>query len=273
MEPCELAELKKKARQIRVMTLEAIGGFGRGHVGGTMSIVEVLTALYYRHMNVDPSNPRRKDRDRLVLSKGHAGPVLYSVLADKGYFPKDWLCTLNREGTHLPCHVDMNLTPGVDMSSGSLGQGLSVAVGMALGYRLDGLKNTIYCIISDGETDEGQIWEAAMAAAHYGLTNLIAFTDDNKLSASGYTREVMNLGDLGAKWEAFGWFVQPTNGHDLVAIDVAIERAKKEGQRPSMIILDTVKAKGVRGLEGIVQSHFRQFDRQAAQEAIAGLEE
>ena len=271
MEPCELAELREKARQIRVMTLEAIGTYGTGHVGGSMSVVEVLAVLYYRHMNVDPSNPRRNDRDRLVLSKGHAAVALYSVLADKGYFPKEWLCTLNRDGSRLGTHADMKLTPGVDMSTGSLGQGLSVAVGMALGCRLDGLKNTIYCIISDGETDEGQIWEAAMAAAHYGLGNLIAFTDDNKLSAVGYTREVMNLGDLAAKWEAFGWFVQPTGGHDLVAIDAAIEMARREVRKPSMIILDTVKAKGVRGLEGVPECHHPRFDRQAAQVAIAHL--
>lgn len=272
MKEPELEQLVKKAKEIRKLTIDSIGYLGVGHIGGAMSVVEVLTLLYYKHMNVDPANPRKRDRDQLVLSKGHAGPALYSILADKGFFPIEWLHTLNRGGTHLPSHCDRNKTPGVDMTTGSLGQGLSAAIGIALGNRLDGIDSTVYCIIGDGESNEGQIWEAAMAASQFGVSNLIAFTDYNKMQIDGYMHEIMNIEDITAKWVAFGWFVQRVNGHDFAQMDMAIERAKAEKYRPSMIVLDTIKGKGAFFAEGKLASHNMPFDYATAQEAIARLD-
>ncbi|HET7839476.1 MAG TPA: transketolase [Rectinemataceae bacterium] len=267
-----IAELEKRAREIRVLTIDAIGFLGVGHIGGAMSIVEALTILYYRHMDVDPAKPRRPDRDQLVLSKGHAGPALYSTLATKGFFPREWLHSLNVGGTNLPSHCDRNRTPGIDMTTGSLGQGLSSACGIALGNRLNGVCSKVYCIIGDGESDEGQNWEAAMFAAHYRLDNLIAFTDCNKLQIDGATNEVMGLGSLRSKWEAFGWRAEEVDGHDFAAMDGAIERAKAATGQPSMIILHTVKAKGFAPSEGQAASHNQTFSHEEALKAIAALE-
>ena len=272
MDQQEIDRLNAKATEIRKLTLDSIGYLGVGHVGGSMSVVEVLTVLYYRHMDVDPEDPRKRDRDQLVLSKGHAGPALYSVLADKGFFPKEWLHTLNQGGTCLPSHCDRNQTPGIDMTTGSLGQGLSAAVGIALGNRLDGIDSTVYSIIGDGESNEGQIWEAGMSAAQYCLDNLIAFTDYNKMQIDGYMCDVMDIEDLTSKWAAFGWFVQRVDGHDVAAIDQAIERAKAEPHRPSMIVLDTVKGKGAFFAEGKLSSHNMRVDYETALEAIARLD-
>jgi transketolase len=269
----ELDHLRLKAREIRKLTIDAIGHLGVGHIGGALSIIEALVLLYYRHMNVSPEAPRRGDRDRLVLSKGHAGPALYSVLADKGFFPREWLHTLNHGGTRLPSHCDRRRTPGIDMSTGSLGQGLSAAVGIALANRLDGRANKVYAILGDGECNEGQVWEAAMAAAHYGLNHLIAFTDFNKMQIDGLVEDVMKLEDLAAKWEAFGWAVQRVDGHDLAALDRAIALAKAEPSRPSMIVMDTVKGKGAHFAENRLDNHNMKFDEATAQEAIRRLDE
>jgi transketolase len=271
MKETELKTLEAKAREIRQQTIEAIGFLGVGHIGGALSVVEVLTILYYRYMEVSPSDPGKKDRDRLVLSKGHAGPALYSVLADRGFFPQEWLHTLNRGGTRLPSHCDMHRTPGIDMTTGSLGQGLSAAIGMALGNRLDGINRYIYLIIGDGESHEGQIWEGAMAAAHYKLNKLIAFTDNNRMGIDGYTRQTMNLEDLAAKWRAFGWFVQRVDGHRFEPMAAAIERAQGELHRPSMIVLDTVKGKGAFFAEGDTGNHNMQVDYSTALEACRRL--
>jgi transketolase len=269
----ELAELKRTANRIRVLTIDAIAHLGVGHIGGALSIADVLVLLYCRHMDADPLDPARPGRDRLVLSKGHAGPVLYSMLADRGFFPAEWLHTLNQGGTRLPSHCDMNRTPGIDMTTGSLGQGLSAAIGICLGNRLDGRTNNVYAIIGDGETNEGQVWEAAMAASQFKLNHLIAFTDYNKLQIDGFMHEVMDIADLSAKWVAFGWFVQRVNGHDFEEMDSAIARAKAELFRPSMIILDTKKGKGADFAENKAESHNMVIDRKAAQEAIALLQE
>ncbi len=263
--------LEKTALRLRKMIIKSIGDLGIGHIGGSLSIVEVLTVLYYKHMNVDPDNPLLPERDRLVLSKGHAGPALYAVLADKGFFPVDWLSTLNQGGTNLPSHCDMLRTPGIDMSTGSLGQGLSAAIGLALGCRMNNLENYIYAIIGDGESDEGQIWEAAMAAPHFGLDNLIAFTDYNKMNIDGYTRDIMNLDDLGAKWTAFNWYVQRVDGHRIDRISEAVERAKLVKGRPSMIILDTLKGKGASFAEENLSSHNMAFSPEQRDQAIAEL--
>lgn len=268
----DIGKLKDKAFEIRRMTIDSIGRLGVGHIGGALSVVEVLTILYHRHMRIDPANPRWRERDKLVLSKGHAGPALYAVLADKGYFPVDWLLTLNKGGTNLPSHCDMNRTPGIDMTTGSLGQGASSAVGIALGHRIDGLESKVYLIIGDGESNEGQVWEAAMCAAHFRLSNLIAFTDYNKMQIDGYTHEIMNLEDLDAKWVAFGWFVQRVNGHDFFELDMAIERAKAETHRPSMIIMDTIKGKGAFFAERNLANHNMVYDHATALEAIRRLE-
>ncbi|MBN1178556.1 MAG: transketolase [Anaerolineae bacterium] len=273
MDEQELTRLTEKAKEIRKLTLDSIGYLGVGHVGGSMSIIEVLTVLYYKHMNVDPGDPRKRERDQLVLSKGHAGPALYSVLADKGFFPTEWLHTLNRGGTCLPSHCDRNQTPGIDMTTGSLGQGLSAAVGIALGNRLDGIDSTVYCIIGDGESNEGQVWEAAMAAAQFGLGHLIAFTDYNKMQIDGYTHDVMDIENLVGKWEAFGWFVQRVDGHDMAQLDRAIVRAKAETARPSMIVLDTIKGKGAFFAEGKLSNHNMPVDYATALEAIARLDQ
>ena len=267
----ELIKLKDKAKDIRRLTLDAIGNLGFGHVGGAMSIVEVLVVLYYKQMSIDVCNPKKPDRDKLILSKGHGGPTLYSVLADKGFFAVELLRTLNVGGTSLPSHADMNRTPGIDMTAGSLGQGLSAAVGMALANRLDKNPGLIYAIIGDGESDEGQVWEAAMSAAHFKLDNIIAFTDRNKLQIDGFTNQIMDLGNLKAKWESFGWFTLDIDGHDLAAIDESINLAKKQQGKPTMIILETVKGKGVSFVENKQSNHHMDFDYETAKQAIACL--
>jgi transketolase len=268
----EIQQLEKKAKDIRKLTIDAIGYLGVGHIGGALSVVEVLTLLYYKQMDVSPDYPKKKYRDKLVLSKGHAGPTLYSILADKGFFPMEWLHTLNKGGTNLPSHCDMNRTPGIDMSTGSLGQGISAAIGIALANRLDSINNKVYLIIGDGESNEGQIWEGAMAAVHYKLNNLIAFTDYNKMQIDGYVHDIMNMEDLTAKWSAFGWFVQRVNGHDFDEMDIAVNRAKEESSRPSMIILDTVKGKGAFFAENNLANHNMKFDYEMATEACRLLD-
>ncbi len=238
-------EQKEICRDIRRGILESIHSVGKGHVGGAMSIVEVLAVLYSEKMNVDPREPGKAGRDRLIVSKGHAGPAVYAALAEFGYFPRELLLTLNKLGTNLPSHCDMNRTPGIDMTTGSLGQGFSCAVGAAIGSRIKRDGARIYTIIGDGESQEGQIWEAAMFAAHRKLDNLTAFTDCNKMQIDGTVEEVCSLGDLDAKWRAFGWYVQRVDGHDCTAISQAIDNAAAHKGQPSMILLDTVKGKGV----------------------------
>ena len=273
MEKEEMKELEEKAREIRKITIDTIGYLGVGHIGGALSIVDVLTILYYKYMDISCDEPRKKNRDKLVLSKGHAGPALYSVLADKGFFPKEWLHTLNAGDSQLPSHCDMNRTPGIDMTTGSLGQGISAAIGIALANRLDKIDKKIYLIIGDGESNEGQIWEGAMAAAHYKLNHLIAFTDNNKMQIDGYVRDVMNIEDIGAKWSAFGWYVQRVNGHDFEEMSFAIERAHKEISRPSMIILDTIKGKGAFFAEGKLENHNMKVDYETARKACKILDQ
>lgn len=267
----ELRSLEAAAKDIRVMTIEEIAHLGVGHIGGALSVVEILALLYERHLRIDPADPSKADRDRLVLSKGHAGPALYATLARKGFFPRDWLKTLNRGGTNLPSHCDRTKTPGIDMSTGSLGQGISAAAGIALGMKLDKAGAQTYCIVGDGESDEGLVWEAAMFAAHFKLDNLIAFTDCNKLQIDGATGEVMRLEDLAEKWAAFGWDVSRADGHDFAAMDAAIGRAKAVSGKPHMIILDTVKGKGCAFCEGRAESHNMPVTMEQAKEAIAAL--
>jgi transketolase len=267
-----LKELKTKAMEIRKLTIEEIGTLGTGHIGGAMSIADILALLYFHRMRVDPANPRWEDRDQLVVSKGHAGPAVYSALALKGFFPLDWLKTLNHGGTRLPSHCDRNLTPGVDMTAGSLGQGFSAALGIALALRMDRKPCRVYTIIGDGESDEGQIWEGALFAASQKLSNLIAFTDYNKQQLDGYTKDIIDLGDLASKWASFGWFTQEVDGHDIEALDGAVEKALAQSGKPSMIVMDTLKGKGCNFAEGVEKNHSMAFNLEKAREAIAVLE-
>ena len=271
MDKEKLDFLKSKATEIRTLTIEEIGTLGTGHIGGAMSIVDLLALLYFHRMKIDPKNPSMRDRDQLIVSKGHAGPAVYATLALKEYFPKDWLSTLNKGGTRLPSHCDRNLTPGIDMTTGSLGQGFSASLGIALGLRIDKIPSKVYTIIGDGESNEGQVWEAALFAGYQKLSNLIAFTDYNKQQLDGYTKDILDLDDLEAKWNAFNWFTQRVDGHNISALDNAIEKAISQGKKPSMIIMDTIKGKGCFFAEGIVNNHSMAFNSEKAQEAIHAL--
>ena len=271
MDEKTLKDLNGFANEIRKKTLYTIGKLGVGHIGGALSIVEILALLYGCEMKYDPKNPGDPDRDILVLSKGHAGPALYATLALKGFFPLDWLDTLNKGGTRLPSHCDRNRTPGIDMTTGSLGQGLSAACGFALGRRADGSGVKVFCIIGDGESDEGQVWEAAMFGAHYRLANLIAFTDCNKMQIDGTTEQIMNLEDIESKWNSFGWHTQRCDGHDMAAMHQAVSRARSQESKPSMIILDTIKGKGAAFCEGKVENHNMPVTMEMAEQAIAAL--
>lgn len=271
MSPSERAELERFAREIRKLTIGMIGELGVGHIGGAMSIADVLAVLYGKRMNANPADPRATGRNRLVLSKGHAGPALYAALAAKGFFPREWLSTLNKGGTNLPSHCDRNKTPGIDMTTGSLGQGLSAACGMAISLRIDKNPATVYAIIGDGESDEGQNWEAAMFAAHRKLGNLVAFTDYNNAQIDGTTDEIVGLGKLSGKWAAFGWHAVDVDGHDVEALDTAIEAAIAVTDQPSMIVMHTIKGKGASFCEGQVGSHNMPVTKEMAAEAIAAL--
>lgn len=220
-----------------------------GHPGGSLSAVEILTALYFDEMNIDPTNPKMEDRDRFVLSKGHAAPVLYATLAQRGYFDKEELKGLRKMGRMLQGHPDMKGTPGVEMSTGSLGQGFSVACGMAMASKLDNAPWRVYALLGDGECQEGIVWEAAMSAAHYKLDNMTAFLDYNGLQIDGNTDDVMSLGSIVDKFKAFGWNVIEIDGHDFDQIFAAIDMAKSTIGKPTMIIAKTIKGKGVSFME------------------------
>ncbi len=251
MDRNEIIFLEDKSRHIRRLIVDEIGKLGVGHIGGCLSAVEGLVVLYYKAMNIDPKNPHMEGRDRFIMSKGHAGPALYAVLADKGYFDISELDTLNRPETNLPSHCDMLKTTGVDMTAGSLGQGISCAVGMAKASKIKKDNAYIYCMVGDGETQEGQVWEAAMFASHSKLNNLIAFTDNNKMQIDGNTKEIVSVEPLADKWAAFGWNVLSVDGHNVEEIYNAIIEAKKSTDKPSMIILDTIKGKGVSFIEAM----------------------
>ncbi len=247
--------LESRACEIRKLTIQTIGKLGVGHIGGALSLCEVLSALYFEVMNIDSKDSKMENRDRLVLSKGHGGPALYSALALKGFIPMEELDTLNKPNTNLPSHCDMKRTNGIDMSTGSLGQGFSASTGMAVAAKMDKKSLYVYSIIGDGESQEGQIWEAAMLAGSRGLDNIIAFTDYNKMQIDGLIEEVNGLEPLDRKWEAFGWHVQTIDGHDLKQILYAIDNAKKIKGKPHMIILNTIKGKGGFFCENSVASH------------------
>lgn len=263
--------LENQAKEIRKLTLECIATLGVGHVGGSLSIADVLAVLYFDQMTIDPKEPKKADRDRFVLSKGHGGPAVYATLALKGYFPLALLDTLNQPNTDLPSHTDMNKTIGVDMTTGSLGQGFSAAVGMATAVKMDQSPFYVYAVIGDGESQEGQIWEASMFAGSHKLDHLIAFTDYNKMQIDGETKDINDLSPLDKKWEAFNWHVQSIDGHDVIAIREAILEAKKQTGQPSMIILNTIKGKGADFCEGQVGSHNMPVTKEMSEKAIERL--
>lgn len=259
----EELKLRRFAETIRLETLKEFAELGFGHVGGAMSILETIAVLYGGVMNIDPKRPDWKDRDRFVMSKGHAGPTLYATLALLGYFPLDELKTLNKGGTRLPSHCDMRKTTGVDMTTGSLGQGISTAIGVALGQRMDGNGAYTYLVVGDGELNEGQIWEGAQFAPHHKLTNLIAFVDVNGKQLDGTTETVLNPLDLSAKFTAFGWQVKEVDGHNVAAIHNAVIGAKQSGKGPHVILLKTVKGHGCEFVAQLASNHHVAFEKAA----------
>lgn len=237
-------ELKIFSKKIQIETIRMIASLGVGHLGGSLSIADALAVLYGAQMKIDPKNPKWEERDWFVCSKGHAGPAVYSALAMKGFFPMSELDTLNRPGTRLPSHCDRLKTPGIDMTTGSLGQGASTAAGIALAHQMNKKSNKIFLMLGDGEIDEGQVWEMALFAGTKKLNNLIAFVDYNKLQLDGPTCEICDVGNVAKKFEDFGWYAQDIDGHDVQAINSAIDNARAQHDKPSMIVLNTVKGNG-----------------------------
>lgn len=271
----DLQKLELFRDEIRLKTLKELHHLGFGHYGGSLSIVEALAVLYGEVMKVDPENPKWADRDYFILSKGHGGPGLYATLAAKGYFPEEVLYTLNQNGTNLPSHPDKNLTPGVDMTTGSLGQGISAAVGVALSHKLSNKENYTYCIVGDGELNEGQCWEAFQFAAHHKLNHLFVFVDDNKKQLDGLTKDIIDPLDFAEKFTAFGFYAVKVDGGSLQEIYEAIEKGKAQKDQPIAIILDTVKGQGVPYLEEKADNHHirpSEADEAAILSAIAELE-
>ena len=265
-----LAELEAMTTELRRDVIEMIYAAGSGHPGGSFSEMEILTALYFRIMRYDPQNPAWPERDRFILSKGHACPGFYAVLSRAGYFPREELWTFRQLGSRLQGHAHP-ITPGVEMNSGSLGQGLSFAVGAALAVRLDQRRSRVYVLLGDGECDEGQVWEAAMAAANYRLDNLTAFVDRNRIQNDRFTTQVMRLEPLAEKWSAFGWNVLRVDGHSIGQVTEAVDKARSHGGRPTMIIADTVKGKGVSFMENNPDFHGRAPTKDEYEQAMAEL--
>ena len=254
MDSTKKKELELCAAKLRKTALQTIQTAGSGHIGGSFSVMDILTVLYFDKMNIDPADPEKADRDRLVLSKGHCSPALYSVLATKGYFPMEHLSTFRKIDSDLSGHIEIHV-PGVDMSAGSLGQGLSVAIGMAMYAKTNQIGNRVFAIMGDGEIQEGQIWEAAMCAGFYKVDNLVAFVDNNNLQLDGTMEEVMSPYPIGEKFAAFGWNVIEIDGHDVEAIADAIDQAGEVKGKPTMIVARTVKGKGVKLFENNVNFH------------------
>ena len=265
----KIKKLKVFAENIRVETLECLGSLGFGHVGGSMSVIETLSVLYGEVMNINPKNPTKRDRDFMVMSKGHAGPAVYATLGLKGYFSLEEIKTLNKPHTKYPSHTDRLKTKGVDMTTGSLGQGASSATGIALANKIDNLSNRTFVFVGDGEINEGQCWEAAAFASHHKLDRLTVFVDFNKKQLDGTCEEISNPFDIAKKYEAFGFHTQTIDGHDIEQILSAIEKANEERQRPSCIVLNTIKGKGCTYAEKVEKNHSVVFTPEQSQEAIA----
>jgi transketolase len=268
----DISHLRETARQVRLDILEMLHRAGSGHTGGSLSATDILVALFFGQMRLNPQDPCWFQRDRFVLSKGHAAPALYAVLSRLGYFPREELLTLRQFGSSLQGHPDSACTPGVEVPTGSLGQGLSIANGMALAARLNGNGARVYVLLGDGEVQEGQIWEAAMSAAHFRLDNLTAILDRNRLQIDGLTGEVMGLEPLAPKWEAFGWHTLQVDGHSFPELLSALQDAEHFTGRPTMIIAHTVKGKGVSIFENQVKYHGVAPNQEEYEQALKELQ-
>lgn len=270
----DFSRLRKKTEEARYNLTAMMAYAGSGHPGGSLSVLEIMTTLYYGGvMKYDAKDPKSAGRDRFVLSKGHASPTLYVILADLGYFPPERLREFDADDSMLPKHCNRLKTPGVEASTGALGQGFSVALGMALAERMDkDNEYNVYCILGDGECQSGEIWEAAMAGAKYGLDHLKVIVDNNRLQIDGFTEDIMPLGDLKAKWEAFGWYVEECNGHDLEALQTAFDRMAEIKGRPQVLIANTTKGKGVSFMEDEADWHSRKMTKEEGARALAEIE-
>lgn len=266
------SNLQEIADRLRETTLKTVHNAGGGHFGGCMSVIEILTVLYFKILKIKPREPEWEERDRVVLSKGHAGPALYVTLAEKGYFPKEWLSELDRPGGRLPKHADRLKVPGVDVSTGALGQGLSVGCGMALAAHMDRKDLRVHVVLGEGECNSGQIWEAAMLASKYSIDNLTAIVDENNLQIDGCTEDIMPLQPFASKWDSFGWNVVSADGHCIDSILSAYDTAFSTSGRPTVIIAKTVKGKGVRMMECKCGWHSGKLTDEEYREALRDLE-
>lgn len=271
MEQARIKELKRISANIKLGALEAVFSASSGHPGGSLSISDILSYLYFEEMNIDPRDPKKADRDRFVLSKGHTAPALYAALAERGYFPREDLKTFRHIDSYLQGHPDMKGTPGVDMTTGSLGLGFSAACGMALSAKISGESYRVYSVLGDGESEEGQVWEAAMFAAHKKLDNLCIFLDYNGLQIDGPISEVNDPSPLDSKFEAFGWNVLVIDGHDIEAIDSAVKAAKACKGKPTAIICRTIKGKGVSFMENSVKWHGSAPNEEQYKQAVSEI--
>jgi transketolase len=267
-----LLELKKICNTVRHDILDLTFYGSASHLGGSLSVVEILVALYFNVMKVDPQNPQMPDRDRFILSKGHAAPALYSVLAERGYFPREELKTFCKNGTRLQKHIDIHKLPGIDSSAGSLGQGLSIGIGMCLADRMDQKERNVYVVLGDGELQEGQVWEAAMSAGKLKLGHLYAFVDANQMQVDGFVKNIMDVEPIDDKWRSNHWHVQRINGGDLGHILDAIQIAQKVADQPHMIIADTIKGKGIDFMELSVDWHAKGLSEDEYQKAVAQVD-
>ena len=267
-----VTEMEAMAKKLRRHIITMTGKAGSGHPGGSLSAVEIVTALYFGLLRHKPSDPKWTDRDRFILSKGHAAPLLYATLAECGYLPIEELTTLRQLDSRLQGHTDRTVTPGVEMSAGALGQGLSFAIGVALAGRLNSQKYRVYVLLGDGECDEGQVWEGAMAAAHFKVGNLVAIVDNNGLQIDGWNREVMNLEPFSQKWQAFGWHVIEVDGHDFAQLIDALNPAKRVKRQPTVIIAHTIKGKGVSFMENNYAFHGKAPNAAEVEIALKELE-
>jgi len=265
-------QMEAVAKRLRRHIISMTGKAGSGHPGGSLSAVEIVTSLYFKVLRHKPQDPCWADRDRFILSKGHAAPLLYATLAECGYFPVDELATLRQLDSRLQGHTDRVVTPGVEMSAGALGQGLSFAIGVALAGRLNSQNYRVYVLLGDGECDEGQIWEAAMAAAHFKLDNLVAIVDNNGQQIDGWNRDVMSLDPFNKKWQAFGWHVIEVNGHHLTSLIEAFDQAKLVKRKPTVIIAHTIKGKGVSFMENNPDFHGKAPNAEQVEIALRELE-
>jgi len=269
----QMQALKDRARRMRIDILKMLHGCGSGHTGGSLSATDIMTALYFYKMKYDPKKPDWKGRDYFILSKGHAAPVLYTTLAHAGFIDTAELCTLRKLGSRLQGHPDSKYLPGVEISTGSLGQGLSVACGIALAHKLDKATNRVYAVLGDGELQEGQIWEAAMTGAHYKLDNLCILVDNNGLQIDGPVAKVMGVEPIADKWRAFGWDVQDIDGHDMAQIVAALDKAETVKGKPTAIVCRTVKGKGSKVFEGKVEFHGTTPSKEELEIALKELDE